>query len=430
MNLKKILKSCCKYLGISIGLSVITAIPLAILAGYGYNWYVAVTAHNMPWWVHWTNWNAALLPLATAILGAFVGAEKAFSAFIFFLICSSLPVAIANLVNVRKKKVDSFFGYSLDNYPLSSPNYSGWEKFSWFFYVLFLAIEGIIISAGAIALLGIFGYFFSLFLKFSFEKFSEFLKFVREDKRRIFLVFFWFLNIITLFYGVVYSIQLAGEIEIDWPRWMLVESSGSKRTTTVLFILLLTSLPLLQLIIKFLPKFFQNMPHSSKKRSGDGSSCCGGCCGIIKKGYEKVVEFVGNIKDYIVKEKNTYFAQCLWIFEWLYFTLSIAGIIIAIQYTKTGSLISVVSTVEQRISEKARDWFKGEDLEETKLLGLLEEGKGLEYLDEIKNKENKNLKETLVLRLLNSEGLKLRSGQVSLMEKESSISEDRIEEIV
>jgi hypothetical protein len=56
--------------------------------------------------------------------------------------------------------------------------------------------------------------------------------------------------------------------------------------------------------------------------------------------------------------------------------------------------------------------------EDSRLLNLLEEGKGSEYLGKIEKKENKSLKEALVLRLLNSEGLN------SILKQEQEIKID------
>jgi len=46
------------------------------------------------------------------------------------------------------------------------------------------------------------------------------------------------------------------------------------------------------------------------------------------------------------------------IFEYLYFSLSISGIILAIGYPKTGALISLVGTIEQKVYEKTKDYWK------------------------------------------------------------------------
>jgi len=75
-----------------------------------------------------------------------------------------------------------------------------------------------------------------------------------------------------------------------------------------LFVLLLTFLPLLQLIIKFLPKlseFYKNTENTKNE------SWLKVCWKKIKGFCENFVKIVNGVKDFITKEKNDSFARCL-----------------------------------------------------------------------------------------------------------------------
>src|SRR4051812_21854040 len=139
--------------------------------------------------------------------------------------------------------------------------------------------------------------------------------------KKLFLVFFYFLSSILFLQSIFYSILLTSittdNIEINLSRFPYYDKFChllTKEFVISTFILLLLYIPFLITYGKFM--------YKSKN-----------------KGLKRMTEIIG-------EENIVYYKQCLEIFEILYFLLSVAGILLAIWYTKTGALISVISTVE------------------------------------------------------------------------------------
>ena len=162
------------------------------------------------------------------------------------------------------------------------------------------------------------------------------------------LVLFVAFVLYAIYFNILWSLVIADEITIPWYNKEKAEKEfeeqkeknpsfyiGSREDNTLVsFVVSLIGFP----ILTFLLFFFRRRINKAIEEERDS---------WLAKILKKVIIANSQVK-------NVY----IWlfhIFEYIYFALSIGGLVLAIQYPKSGAFISLVGTVEQKIYEKIKD---------------------------------------------------------------------------